>query len=128
MQIFFPVIKQGFDVFHYSETTSNIFQRNRLVKSMSRALNLGRLLCRSKFQLQNKNHQVKNCEKHCVSCPYLSKASLYQFKGVNRTFLLKNSFTRESRNLVHVGWKKKKSCEDEKFYMFPFSRFFKKDR
>ena len=106
MQIFFPVIKQSFDVFHYSETTSNIFQRKRLVKSMSRALNLGRLLCRSKFQLQNKNHQVKNCGKYCVSCPYLSKASLYQSKGVNRTFLLKNSFTCESRNLVHVGWKK----------------------
>ena len=106
MQIFFPVIKQSFDVFHYSETTSNIFQRKRLVKSMSRAVNLGRLLCRSKFQLQNKNHQVKNCGKHCVSCLYLSKASLYQFKGVNRTFLLKNSFTCESRNLVHVGWKK----------------------
>ena len=76
----FPIIKQ------YSKTMSNIFQRKKLVKSMSEAANLGRLLCRSKFESQRKNHEVKNCGKNWVSCPYLLKASLHQFKRVNKTF------------------------------------------
>ena len=50
---------------------------------MSQAPNLGRLLCRSKFESQGKNNKVKNRRKNCVSCPYLLKASLYQFKQVN---------------------------------------------
>ena len=79
---------------------SNIFQRKKLVKSMSQAPNLGRLLCRSKFESQHKNHEVKNCGKNYISCPYLLKASLYQFKQVNKTFLLKNSFNCESSNLI----------------------------
>ena len=71
---------------------SNIFQRKKLVKSMSQAPNLGRLLCRPKLESQHKNQEVKKCGKNCVSCPYLLKASSYQFKRVNKTFLLKNSF------------------------------------
>ena len=63
---------------------SNVFQRNKIVKSMSRALNLGRLLCRSKFESQHKNQEVKNCGKNCVSCSYLLKASLYQLKRVDK--------------------------------------------
>ena len=55
-------------------------------KSMNQATNLERLLCRSKFKSQHKNHDVKNCGKNCVSCPYLLKASLYQFKQVNKIF------------------------------------------
>ena len=53
---------------------------------MSQALNLGRLLSRSKYESQHKNHEVKNCGKNCVSCPYLLKASLYQFKRDKKTF------------------------------------------
>ena len=53
---------------------------------MIQAPNLGRLLCRSKFESQHKYHEVKNCGKNCVSCPYLLKASLYQFKQDNKTF------------------------------------------
>ena len=98
----FPLIKQSFDNFQYSKTMSNIFQRKKLVKSMSQAPNLGRLLCRSKFESQHKNHEVKNCRKNCFSCPYLLKASFYQFKRVNKTFLLKNVFTCESSNLIYV--------------------------
>ena len=41
-------------------------------------------------------------EKICVSCPYLLKASLYQFKQVNKIFLLKNYFNCESSNLIYV--------------------------
>ena len=81
---------------------SNIFQKKKLVNSMSQAPNLGRLLCRSKFESQHKNHEVKNCGKSCVSCPYLLKASLYQFKQINKTFLLKNSCDCESSNLIYV--------------------------
>ena len=98
----FPIIEQSFDNFQYSKTMSNIFQRKKLVKSMSQAPNLGRLLCRSKFESQHKNHEVKKCAKNCVSCPYLLKASLYQFKRVNKSFLLKNSFNCESSNLIYV--------------------------
>ena len=57
----FPVIKQSFDNFQYSKTMSNIFQRKRLIKSMSHAPNLGRLLCMSKFKSQYKNRQAKSC-------------------------------------------------------------------
>ena len=45
----FPIIKQSFDNFQYSKM-SNIFQRKKLVKSMSQAPNLGSLHCRSKFE------------------------------------------------------------------------------
>ena len=71
----FHIIKQSFDNFQYSKTMSNIFQRKKLVKSMSQAPNLGRLLCRSKFESQHKNQEVKKCGKNCVSCPYHLKAS-----------------------------------------------------
>ena len=72
---------------------------------MSQAPNLGRLLCRSKFESQHKNHKVKKCGKNCISCLCLLKASLYQFKRVNKTFLLKKSeklFSCESSNLIYV--------------------------
>ena len=77
---------------------SSIFHRKKLVKSMSQGPNLGRLLCRSKFESLHKNPNVKNC----VSCPYLLKASLYQLKRVIKTFLLKSSFKSESSNLIYV--------------------------
>ena len=60
----YPIINQNFDNFQYFKTMSNIFQRKKLVRSMSQAPNLGRLRCRSKFELQHKNHRVKNCEKN----------------------------------------------------------------
>ena len=82
----FSVIKQSFDNFQYSKTMPNIFQRKKLVKSMGQAPNLGMLLCRSKFESQHKNHEVKNFEKNCVSCPYLLKDSLYHFKQFNKSF------------------------------------------
>ena len=82
---------------------SNIFQKKKLVKSVSEAPNLGRLLCRSKFESQHKNHEVRNCEKNCVSCPYILKASLYQFKRVKKNFLLKNVFNCKGSNLIYVA-------------------------
>ena len=56
----------------------------------------------SKFELKHKTHKMKNCGNNCVSCPYLLKASLYQFKPVKKTFLLKNSFNCQSSNLIYV--------------------------
>ena len=98
----FPLMNQSFDNFQYSKTMSNIFQSKKLVKFMSQAPNLGRLLCRSIFESQHKNREVKNCGRNCTSCPYLLKASLYQSKQVNKTFLLKNSFNCESSNVIYV--------------------------
>ena len=69
---------------------------------MNQAPNLGSLLCIPKFESQRKNHEVKNCRKNCVGCPYLLKTSLYQFKRVNKTFLLKNFFNCESSSLICV--------------------------
>ena len=98
----FPIMKQSFDNFHYSKTISNIFQRKKLVKSMSKPPNLGRLLCRSKFESHLKNHEVKSCWNNCVSCLYLLKASLYHWKKLIKLFLLKNSYDCESSNLIYV--------------------------
>ena len=53
---------------------------------MSQASNLCRLLCRSKFESQHKNHEIKNWGEHRVSCPYILKAFLYQFERVSKTF------------------------------------------
>ena len=69
---------------------------------MSQAPSRGRLLYRSKFESQRKNHEMKNCRKNSISCPYLVKAFLYQFKQVNKTFMLKNFFNCESSNLIYV--------------------------
>ena len=80
----------------------NIFQRKKFVKSMRQVPCLGGLICRSKFESQHKNREVKNCGKNCVNFPYLLKASLYQFKQVNKTFFLKNSFNSESSNLTYL--------------------------
>ena len=66
---------------------------------MNQATNLRRLLCRSKFESQYRNHEVKNCGKNCVSSLYLLKPSLYQ---VNKTFFLKNCFNFESSNLIYI--------------------------
>ena len=106
----FPIIKQSFDNFQYSKTMSHIFQRKKLVKSMSQAPNLGRLLCRSKFESQRKNHEVKNYGKNCVTYPYLLKASLYQYKRGKKTFLLKNSFNCESSNLSYLPRMQRRIC------------------
>ena len=96
----FPIIKQSFDNFQYSKTMSNTFRRKKLVKYLSQAPNLCRLLCKSKIESQRKNPE--NYGKNWVSCPYFLKASLYQFKRVNETFLLQNSFNWESSNLIFV--------------------------
>ena len=98
----FPIIRQSFGNCKYSKTMSNIFQSKKLVKSMRQAPNLGRLLCRSKFESQHKNYEVKNCRNNCINCPYLLKASSYLFKQVNKTFFLKNYFNCESSNLIYV--------------------------
>ena len=52
-----------------------------------------------KFESHRKNPEAKNCGKDCVSCSFLLKASLYQFKRVGKTFLMKNC---ESSNLIYV--------------------------
>ena len=57
---------------------------------MTQAPNQGRILCNSKFDSKYKNNDVRNCEKNCVSWPYLLKASLFQFKQVNKTVLSKS--------------------------------------
>ena len=62
----------------------------------------GRLLCWSKFESQHKIHEVKNCGKNYVTCLYLLKTYLYQFKRVNKTFFLKSFFNFESSNLIYV--------------------------
>ena len=91
----FPIIKRSSDNFQYSKAMPNIFQGKKLAKSMSQAPNLGRLRSRSKFESQHNNHEVKNCRKNSVSCPYLLKASLYQFKRDKKTF-------HQSSNLIYV--------------------------
>ena len=96
----FLIIKQSFDNFSYSKIISNIFKRKILVKSMSEVPNLGMLLCRSKFDSQLKNLKAKKLER--IASASLLKASLYQFKGVNQIYLLKNSFNCESFNFVHA--------------------------
>ena len=88
----------------------NIFQRKKFVKSMRQVPCLGGLICRSKFESQHKNREVKNCGKNCVNCPYLLKASLYQFKQVNKTFFLKNSFNSESSNFNLSCFLQRKIC------------------
>ena len=65
----FPIIKQSFDNFQYSKTMPNIFQRKKLVRSMGQAPNPGRLLCRSKFESQHKNHGVKRLWKELHQLP-----------------------------------------------------------
>ena len=42
----FPIINQSFNNFQYFKTMSNVFQKKKLVNSMSQAPNLGRLLCK----------------------------------------------------------------------------------
>ena len=56
--IVFSVIKQSFDNFQYSKTSSKIFQMKNLVNSISKAINLGSLICRSKFESKCKNDKV----------------------------------------------------------------------
>ena len=88
--------------FKKQDLQSSVAMSEESFKSMRQAPTLGRLLRRSKFESQYKNHKVKNCGKNCLSCPYLLKASLHQFKLVNKTFFLKNSFNCESSNLIYV--------------------------
>ena len=46
---------------------------------------------------------MKNCGKNCVRYPDRLKASLYQVKRVNKTFLLKNPYNCKSSNLIYVA-------------------------
>ena len=61
----------------------NIFQDKKLVKSMTQVHNLGKLLCRSKFALQCKNHEMKIYGRNCVSCPNLLKHSYINLNELN---------------------------------------------
>ena len=45
---------------------------------------------------------MKNSLKNFVSYSYFLEASIYQFRWVNKTLLLKNSFNCESSNLIYV--------------------------
>ena len=45
---------------------------------------------------------MKNRGKNCVSCFYRLKASLYLFKLVNKTFLLKNCINCKSSNIIYI--------------------------
>ena len=76
------MMAKGFAHFHYFKTMSNIFQKSLISEGYFVGLSLGH-----------------NTRKNCVSCPYHLKASLYLFKRVNKTFLLKNVFNWESSNL-----------------------------
>ena len=93
--IVFPIIKQTFSVLKQCPTLlrgrnlSNLWAKHPILVGYS-------------VGLKHKNHEKKNCRKNCVSCSYLLKASLYQFKRVKKTFLLKNSFNCESSNLIYV--------------------------
>ena len=89
--------------FKKQDLQSSVAMSEESFKSMRQAPTLGRWLRMSKFESQYKNHKVKNCGKNCISCPYLLKASLHQFKLVNKTFFLKNSFNCESSNLILCG-------------------------
>ena len=97
----FSIMKQYFGNFQYFKTMSNIFQKKKLISSMSQAPNLRRLLYRCKFESQQKNHEVKICGKNYVSCPYLLKASLYLLKQFIKFYFIK-SFNCESSNLIYV--------------------------
>ena len=82
---------------------SNIFQKHLFFVGYSVGLNLNHSTSRS--------WGVKNCDKNCVSCPYLLKTFLYQFKRVEKTFLVKNSFNCKSSNLFSVViWQ---GCKEE---------------
>ena len=74
-----PMIKKDLVISSILKQCSTFFKKEKLFNSMSQAPNLTRLLYRSKFESHKKNHEVKNCIKKCVSCPYLLKASLYLF-------------------------------------------------
>ena len=89
---------------------SNISQKKETVNSMSQAPNLGRLLCRSKFELQlqqqqqQQQQQVQNHEARIVELweklrqlpvSFISILFIYLGKSI-KSFLLKNSFNGES--------------------------------
>ena len=79
---------------------SNISQKKETVNSMSQAPNLGRLLCRSKFELQLQqqqqqeqqqvqNHEARNCGivgKIASAACILYKHPFYLFRQVNKIF------------------------------------------
>ena len=72
------------------QAMANIFQKKKLVNCMSRAPNPGKLLFRCKFELQNKNHEVKKLREEFRQLPL---ASIYLFKRVSKTFLLNTLLT-----------------------------------
>ena len=57
---------------------------------------------KKELELQQENQKVQNCGKSWVSCPFLL-ASLYHFRQVNKTFILKNSLKCQSSNLIYFG-------------------------
>ena len=55
---------------------------------------------KKELELQRENQKVQNCGKCWVSFPFLL-ASLYHFRRVNKTFILKNSLNCQSGNLIY---------------------------
>ena len=51
----FSIIKQSINNFQNSKTMSNIFQKNKLVNSMSQVAHLGRLSWKFKVESQHKS-------------------------------------------------------------------------
>ena len=98
----FLLVKEIFDNFQYSKTMTNICQKKKPIKSMNQTPNLGMFFCMSKLEWQQENQKVENCGKSWLSCPFLL-ASLYHFRRVNKTFILKNSMNCQSSNLIYFG-------------------------
>ena len=86
----FPIIKQSFNNFQYSKIMFNIFQKKKLVNSMIHAPNLGRLLCRSEFESERKNHEVKNRAFKSILMSIYNQSAKYINQSTNKHFLYKN--------------------------------------
>ena len=67
----------------------------------------------SNLKENTKITKVKNCRKSCVSCPYLQKELLCQFKKINKLFCWKNSeLLKQSFNLCcHFPKMKRGICK-----------------
>ena len=79
---------------------------------MTQAPNQGRILGSSKFDPKHKNNDVRNCEKNCVSWTYLLKASLFQFKQVNKTMLSKSyGISNLACAILYEGCKSEKKAD-----------------
>ena len=58
----------------------NVFSCKKQIKYMDQALNLERLLCKSKLMLVEENLDVNSCGRNYLCYPYLLKTSSYLFK------------------------------------------------